>query len=131
MLKLAFNWFTGGGFNTLFDIYNRFKDSKDKGEQAQAQWARQQLDAMMENRRLTAGFMEMRVLTFFIAFPFVLHLNLVGLDTCFKLGWAIPKYPTPFNEWEGTILLSFFGVAAGTVAVKSAASVLTSIFGRR
>lgn len=130
MLKLALSWFTGGGFKTIFDIYDRYKDSTDRKELAHAQWAKQQLDAMMENRRLTSGFIEMRVLTFFIAFPFVLHLNLVGLDTCFKLGWAISKYPPPFNEWEGTILLSFFGVAGGAIVVKTAASVLTSIFRR-
>lgn len=66
--------------------------------------------AAKEIRLATAGFWEMRLLTFLIAAPFVLHLNLVALDTNFRLGWRIPAFPSPFDAWEGTILLSFFGV---------------------
>ena len=66
--------------------------------------------AAKEVRLATAGFWEMRLLTFLIAAPFVLHLNLVALDTKFRLGWRIPAFPSPFDAWEGTILLSFFGV---------------------
>jgi hypothetical protein len=66
--------------------------------------------AAKEVRLATAGFWEMRLITFLIAAPFVVHLNLVALDTCFKLGWRIPAFPHPFSEWQGAILLSFFGV---------------------
>jgi hypothetical protein len=61
-------------------------------------------------RMATAGFWEMRLLTFAIAFPFVSHLWSVWLDTQFRLGWGIPKFPEPMNEWQGAILLSFFGI---------------------
>lgn len=66
--------------------------------------------AAKEIRLATAGFWEMRVITVLIAAPFVLHLNLVALDTAFKLGWRIPAFPAPFDQWQGAILLSFFGV---------------------
>lgn len=66
--------------------------------------------AAKEIRLATAGFWEMRLITFLIAAPFVLHLNLVAADTCFRLGWAIPKFPEPFQSYQGAILLSFFGV---------------------
>ena len=66
--------------------------------------------AAKEIRLATAGFWEMRLLTFLIAAPFVVHLNLVAIDTCLRLGWAIPKFPSPFSEYQGAILLSFFGV---------------------
>lgn len=66
--------------------------------------------AAKEIRLATAGFWEMRTITVLIAAPFVLHLNLVALDTCFKLGWRIPAFPAPFDQWQGAILLSFFGV---------------------
>ena len=52
----------------------------------------------------------MRLLTFAIAFPFVAHLWAVCLDTQFKLSWGIPKFPGPMDEWQGIILLSFFGI---------------------
>jgi hypothetical protein len=45
-----------------------------------------------------------------LAFPFVAHLWAVWLDTQFRLGWQIPKFPAPMDEWQGTIMLSFFGI---------------------
>ena len=66
--------------------------------------------AAKEIRLATAGFWEMRLITVLIAAPFVLHLNLVALDTSFKLGWKIPAFPAPFDQWQGAILLSFFGI---------------------
>lgn len=63
-----------------------------------------------EIRLATAAFWEMRLITFIIASIFTLHLVLVGLDTCFGFGWRIAKFPAPFDEWQGIILLSFFGV---------------------
>jgi hypothetical protein len=57
----------------------------------------------------TSGFWEMRLLTFAIALPFVAHLWAVWLDTQFKLSWGIPKFPEPMDDWQGIILLSFFG----------------------
>jgi hypothetical protein len=63
-----------------------------------------------EVRLATAGFWEMRLLTFAIAFPFAAHLWSVWLDTQFNFGWGIPKFPAPMDEWQGAILLSFFGI---------------------
>ena len=63
-----------------------------------------------ELRLATSGFWEMRLLTFAIAFPFVIHLWAVWLDTQFQFGWKIAKFPEPMNEWQGAILLSFFGI---------------------
>jgi hypothetical protein len=124
MLKLALNWFLGGGFSALTDIYNKYKDSKNESERIQADWAKAQLDAMSANRQATSGFLEMRILTFMIALPFVVHVNLVGLDTCFKLGWKINAFPAPFDTWEGSILLSFFGLTAGVIGLKAIAGAL-------
>lgn len=63
-----------------------------------------------ELRLATSGFWEMRLLTFAIAFPFVAHLWAVWLDTQFRFGWQIPKFPEPMDEWQGAIMLSFFGI---------------------
>jgi hypothetical protein len=129
--KLALSWFTGGGANVLMDMYNKYKDSKDASERRQADWAKSQLDAMSANRSQTSGFWEMRLLTFIIGGCFTLHLLAVTLDTIFALGWKIAKYPAPFDQYEGSILLSFFGLMAGVTTVSAVARTLTSIFGRR
>lgn len=63
-----------------------------------------------EIRLATANHWEMRLMTFLIAFPFVFHLWSVWFDTQFKMGWEIDKFPEPFDEWQGAIVLSFFGL---------------------
>ena len=81
------------------------------------------LTAELESRKIardirlaTAGFWEMRLITFVIAACFTLHLVLVTFDTIttntrFEIvGWNVPALPVPFSEWQGAILLSFFGI---------------------
>lgn len=92
-----------------------------------------QIDAELAARRsareirlATSGYWEMRVLTFLIALPFVVHLNMVALDTSFSLGWGIPAFPKPFDEWEGKILLSFFGVYAVCKGLATLSGVLST-----
>jgi hypothetical protein len=114
----VFSWLTGGGgIQALASTYAKYKDSAVESERTKAMLAKAQLDAILSVRLATAGHWEMRVMTFCIAFPFVFHLVSVWLDTQFKLGWRINAFPAPFNEWEGAILLSFFGIqAVGRIA---------------
>ena len=42
------------------------------------------------------------------AYPFVLHVGAIALDSTFKFGWGVPKLPSPYDQMEWTILLSFF-----------------------
>jgi len=79
-----------------------------------------------EIRRATAGFWEMRVITCVIAACFTLHLVLVTMDTCFRLGWRIPAFPSPFDEWQGAILLSFFGIQAASQGISAIAAAIRS-----
>lgn len=99
---------------------------------AQSQIAVKQIEAEIEARKAardvrlaTASYWEMRLISFLIAGSFTLHLVAVTLDTVFRFGWGVPKYPAPFDEWEGVILLSFFGVQAATMILNG---VVASIF---
>lgn len=83
-----------------------------------------EIEMQSENRRMTAGFWEMRLVTFLIAAPFVAHLWAVSLDTIFKFGWGIPAFPQPFDAWEGNILLSFFGLYAAGRGIQTLATVI-------
>ena len=74
-----------------------------------------------EIRLATANFLEMRLLTVAVAVPFVAHTWAVALDTTFKFGWGIPKFPAPFDQYEGAILLSFFGLSGATGIFKAIA----------
>lgn len=81
-------------------------------------------DAAKEIRLATATFWEMRLMTAVVAGCFALHLLLVTLDTCFALGWRVSAFPKPFDEWQGTILLSFFGVQAVGKGINAIASAI-------
>ena len=115
--RAIWRWFTAGGIDALVGAYARKKDSEIASERIEADLIKARIDAEIEGarnateiRKATAGFWEMRALTFAIAMPFALHAGAVGFDTVFRFGWGIAAYPPPFDEWEGAILLSFFGV---------------------
>lgn len=127
MFSSILSWFLGSGINQLASIYTKYKDSQNADEQRQAVWAKQQLDAMLANRQSTSGYAEMRVITFLIAAPFTLHLLLVALDTMFEWTWNgkhVQKFPPPFDQYEGSILLSFFGLTAGVIGIKAIAGAI-------
>ena len=117
LLGTALKWFFSDGVSAIASAYAKAKDAQTEQDKVRADVLGKQLDAALEAQRLalqvrmaTAGFWEMRLLTFVIAACFVSHLVLVTIDTCFKLKIGIPAYPSPFDQWEGVILLSFFGV---------------------
>lgn len=97
--------------------YNAMEESEKRAHELRLQ----ERAAMKEIRLATAGFWEMRLLTFLIAAPFVVHLWLVTWDTLWPQIWNVEAFPSPFDEWEGAILLSFFGIASATTAVRSIA----------
>jgi hypothetical protein len=129
MFGAIFSWLSGGVVERLTAAYMKAKDSAVESERTRAGVLKAQLDNALEAQRLaqqvrlaTAGFWEMRVITALIALPFVAHLWLVGLDTCFALGWRIAAFPQPFADWQGVILLSFFGVQIGGKAINAVAA---------
>lgn len=128
---LVLRFASGGVLQRLLAIYETRKNSAVESERIAAELAAKRVDAEIaaranarEIRLATAGFFEMRLLTALIAGCFTLHLVLVTLDTCFALGWAIAKFPPPFDEWEGAILLSFFGVMAAEKGVTAIAAAI-------
>ncbi|CDZ43206.1 Hypothetical protein NGAL_HAMBI1146_59790 [Neorhizobium galegae bv. officinalis] len=135
LLKWLLGWVTGDLASALTRAYDtRLKaDTAEKKLVADAAIAdiQRHMTAMQsakEIRQATAGFWEMRLITFVIAGCFALHLLLVTLDTCFTFGWRVSKYPSPFDEWQGAILLSFFGVQ---VAGQGITAIAAAIRGRK
>lgn len=136
LFGLALNWLTGSVLGKLTDAYVAAKSSAVESERIKAEVIGKRIDAeiaaqqaALQVRLSTAGFWEMRLITAIIASCFTLHLVLVTLDTCFAFGWKIAKFPPPFDEWEGTILLSFFGVYAASKGVNALAAAFVG--GRR
>lgn len=135
LIKWLFGWVTTDLAKALTNAYDmKLKaETQEKALIADAAIAdiNRQITALQsakEIRQATAAFWEMRIITAIIAGCFAMHLLFVTLDTCFQLGWRIPKYPPPFDEWQGAILLSFFGVQ---VAGQGMVAIAAAIRGRR
>ncbi|MGA0561682.1 hypothetical protein ACO2RV_04475 [Ancylobacter sp. VNQ12] len=133
MIGAILRWLTGDVLGKLTQAYVAAKSSAVESERIKADILLKQIDAEMAARQAalqvrlaTAGFWEMRFITALIAGCFTLHLVLVTLDTCFRLGWRIPAFPSPFDEWQGAILLSFFGIYAAGTSAKAIAVSLAS-----
>lgn len=119
----------------LTDTYVKLKSSAVESERIKADVILKQIEAetsarqgALQVRLATAGFWEMRLITAVIAGCYTLHLVLVTLDTCFALGWKIARFPSPFDEYQGAILLSFFGIYA---AGKGVNAIAAAFVGRR
>ena len=114
---LLINLIGGPIIRALIEGYRAKLDAANTADRLATDLAIREIEAGIEAhkraqelRLATSGFWEMRLLTFAIAFPFVMHLWAVWLDTQFQLGWKIPKFPEPMDEWQGAIMLSFFGI---------------------
>lgn len=114
----------GGLLDRLAAAYTTHKNAQTDQERIRAEVAiadiQRQIDAQRtarEVRMSMAGLWEIRLIVATIGWCFTLHLVLVTLDTCFGLGWKIAKFPAPFDQWQGQIILSFFGLQAGTQVV--------------
>jgi len=135
MLSALVRWITGDLVGQLTRAYEAKLRASNETERLVADAAIRDLEAQVqahrnatEIRQATAGFWEMRLITATIAGCFAFHLLLVTIDTCFRLGWRIPAYPSPFDEWQGAILLSFFGVQ---VVGQGITAIAAAIRGRR
>ncbi len=132
---IGFGWiaklFAGPLFSALGDAYKAKLAAENSEQRIIAETAIKDIErqiadreAAKEIRLATATFWEMRLMTACVALPFVIHAGAVGIDTTFAMGWRIPAYPAPFSEWEGLILLSFFGVQAVGKGINAIASAI-------
>lgn len=119
---------TGSVVDRLTGLYEKKLQADGAAQKLAAEFAVKQIEGDLQVRQnakeirlATAGFWEMRTITFLIALPFVIHLWAVGLDTVFRFGWGVPKFPSPFDQYEGAVLLSFFGVAVAGKAMDTLA----------
>jgi hypothetical protein len=129
LLRIFGGGFVNNAIDRLTTAYMKAKDSQVEGDKIRAGVLETQLANALEAQKLaqqvrlaTAGFWEMRIITALIALPFVLHLWLVGLDTCFAFGWKIAAFPAPFAEWQGAVLLSFFGIHVASKGINAVAA---------
>lgn len=131
MIWTFLRWLTGNLAGQLRAAYEARLKASNETEKLIADVAIEDIkrqiadrDAAKEVRLATAGFWEMRLITAIIAGCAALHYLAVTLDTVFRFGWAIPKFPPPFDDYQGKILLSFFGVQGVAIGFSAIAAAI-------
>lgn len=128
LLPVILNWLSGGLLDKFLGFVERRETEKLAAMNSEQQRAHEQRladrAAAKDIRLATAGYWEMRLMTFLIALPFLVHLWLVAWDTYWPQPWTVEKLPPPFDEWEGAILLSFFGVSVVGSGIKAVAGAI-------
>lgn len=80
-----------------------------------AEVAKTHIKAEIENRKVQKdlivaehGWWVTRWQRPFLFYPCALHIITIIFDTVFSLGWGIPSLPSPYNELQFAIVLSYF-----------------------
>lgn len=136
ILTNVLNWVSGGLLekitNPLVQAHKDYLNAQNDEQKLLAEQRikfleieQEQRNNQKEIRLATSGFWEMRLLTFLITLPFVVHLWVIAWDTLdTDVNWRIPAFPAPFDEWQAAILLSFFGVTVVGSGIKAIAGAI-------
>lgn len=96
----------------LLDKFLAYYQSKDTNE---AEIAKKRIEAEIEQRKIQkeviaieSGWWVTRWCRPFLFYPLAIHVVAIVLDTLFGFGWGIPSLPSPFNELQFAIILSYF-----------------------
>lgn len=136
MIGVVVSWLVGGGAASiarrLAAAYAARENAATEAARIEAEVRIRAIEAeqeaalrVAETRRATAGQWEMRLLVLVAGLPAALHFGAVCLDSALPglfPGWVVLALPGPMADWQGSILLSLFGLSAakGIVAALAA-----------
>lgn len=131
MMMAVLNLLTGGVLDRVLGHFERQENARrdslsEERKQMYADAADRRATAK-EVRVATAGFWEMRLLTFWVLLLFVIHLTAIWADTMFGFPWVVEKLPSPIDEYEWQIILSLFGLGVANRAITAVAATATII----
>lgn len=79
--------------------------------EAEREYAR--LEGISVERARSSGFWEIRLVAFLAGFAASAHFLLVAFVSAFPgFGWTVHALPAPMDQYQGSIILSLFGLAA-------------------
>ena len=131
MLAWLASMFSGGILQALTGQLQQAWATYEAGQTAEARAAAQVevqriqglIDAQQQAahiRLATVGQWEMRLLVFLAALGPVVHYLAVCVVSTWPArfpGWVVLALPAPMDQWEGSIILSFFGLSVvGSIA---------------
>lgn len=111
----------GGITESLSKAYRARLDAQSDKDKLTADLTVRAIEAEIEARRgareirmATAGFWEMRLAVGLIGVSTSVHYAAIILDSVYQFEWNVAALPSPFDQYEGHIILSFFGLQAVT-----------------
>ena len=132
--SLLFSFLTGG-IGKFADTYRdletaRIKESTEINqvvkeiELKRLETTEAAIEAAKEVRIAMKDHWEIRLAVALVAIPTSFHYACIVIDTVYKLGWDIPNLPPPLGEWQGAIILSYFGFVSARHGINAVAQVL-------
>ncbi len=113
MIRLLTSIFGGGLAEQLRRAYQAKLDAKNDGQRIEAEREVARLEAISAERARSSGFWEIRLVAFVAGFAAAAHFALVAFVSAFPaVGWTVHALPAPMDSYEGSIILSLFGIAA-------------------
>lgn len=137
--KIIASFFTGGGLSGIVGELRAAYAAKLAADTDEAkiqadvtirtlETRQAALETAASIRLASGGFWEMRLMVFVAGFFPAAHFAAVSIDSMFAIeGWVVQALPAPMDEWQGSIILSLFGLSA----VKIGVSTVGQIMGRR
>lgn len=114
---IGFGWITrilGGGIaEKLLRAYEVRENAKSDADRLAAESTIRALEIAQANRLATSDNLGVRWAIGIVALALCGHVAAVVIASTFpSLGWTVHALPVPMNQWQGTIILSLFGLSA-------------------
>ena len=113
MIRLLASIFGGGIPDQLRRAYEAKLAAQNDADRLAAESTIRALEIARDNRLATADNLGVRLAIGIVALDLCGHVAAVVVASAFPgLGWVVHALPAPRNEWQGTIILSLFGLSA-------------------
>lgn len=114
LLKSAASLFLGSGIpDQLRRAYEAKLNAQNDADRLAAESTIRILEIAQANRLATSDNLGVRWAIGIVAVALCGHVAAVVVASTFPgLGWTVHALPAPMNQWQGTIILSLFGLSA-------------------
>jgi hypothetical protein len=113
VIRLLTSLFGGGIPDQLRRAYEARLNAANDADRLVAESTIRALEIAQANRLATSDNVGVRWAIGTVALALCGHVAAVVIASTFPaLGWTVHALPAPMNEWQGTIILSLFGLSA-------------------
>jgi hypothetical protein len=113
VIRLLASVFGGGIPDQLRRAYEARLNAQNDADRLAAESTIRALEIARDNKLATTDNFGVRLAIGMVAVALCGHVAAVVIASTFPaLGWTVHALPAPMDQWQGTIILSLFGLAA-------------------